>query len=59
MKKILVLSSSARKGGNSDSLADEFIRCVQKDDILPLYDKFLGADVIVFASVSSDSSYPS
>jgi len=85
MKKILVLSSSARKGGNSDSLADEFIRgaqesghevekvmvdrlkmhgclgcdtckrkqdihCVQKDDMLPLYDKFLGADVIVFAS---------
>lgn len=26
MKKILVLSSSARKGGNSDLLCDEFIR---------------------------------
>lgn len=83
--KVLVLSSSARKGGNSDSLADEFIRgaqesghevekimvdrlkmhgclgcdsckrkpgicCVQKDDMFPLYEKFLGADVIVYAS---------
>ena len=26
MKKILVLSASARKGGNTDSLCDEFIR---------------------------------
>lgn len=30
MKRILVLSSSARKGGNSDSLADEFIRGAQE-----------------------------
>ena len=26
MKKILVLSASARKGGNTDLLCDEFIR---------------------------------
>ena len=30
MNKILVLSSSARKGGNSDTLADEFIRGAQE-----------------------------
>ena len=26
MKKVLVISSSPRKGGNSDSLADSFIK---------------------------------
>ena len=30
MNKILVLSSSAHKGGNSDTLADEFIRGAQE-----------------------------
>lgn len=83
-KKILVLSSSARKGGNTDLLCDEFIRgaeaaghsvekmyvsfmqikgcigcrvcqgnggrCIQKDDMVTVYEKMQSADIIVFAS---------
>lgn len=83
-KKVLVLSGSPRKGGNSDILADEFIRgakvagnqtekiiirdkdvngclgcgacqqnggnCIQKDDMIDIYDKLKVADVIVLAS---------
>lgn len=29
-KKILVISTSPRKGGNSDALADEFVRGAQE-----------------------------
>lgn len=82
-KKVLIISSSPRKGGNSDILADEFARgakdaglavekvnlcdkkidycrgcgvcnnthkCVQKDDMAPLVDKMVEADVIVLAT---------
>lgn len=82
-KKVLIISSSPRKGGNSDILCDQFAqgaraagqqvekvrlaelrlgfcrgcgacyeshRCVQKDDMAPLLDKMLEADVIVLAS---------
>lgn len=83
-KKILILSSSARKGGNTDLLCDEFIRgaeskghvverlhvafmqvkgclgcracqgnggiCIQKDDMVSIYEKMKEADVIVYAS---------
>lgn len=83
MKKILIISSSPRRGGNSDLLCDEFMRgaqeaghavekiflgdhrinyctgcgvcntthrCPQKDDMTPLLDKMVAAEVIVFAS---------
>lgn len=82
-KKVLIISSSPRKGGNSDLLCDQFAkgaqeaghevekislrehkinyctgcgvcnethRCVQKDDMAPLLDKMLAADVIVLAT---------
>ena len=41
-KKVLVISTSPRKGGNSDVLADEFVRVVAQ--------KMLTADVIAFAT---------
>lgn len=83
MKKILIISSSPRKGGNSDLLCDQFLKgaqeaghqvekvnlqgkkinfclgcgvcnmshvCVQKDDMRPLLDKMVEADVIVLAT---------
>lgn len=83
IKKVLIISSSPRKGGNSDLLCDQFAkgaqeaghavekislrehkinyctgcgvcnethRCVQKDDMAPLLDKMLAADVIVLAT---------
>ena len=82
-KKVLVISASPRKGGNSDSLCERFIsgareaghdvekislrdknihyclgcgacnnthRCVQKDDMAPVLDKLVEADVIVLAT---------
>lgn len=83
-KKILIVSSSPRKGGNSDLLCDEFLRgaqeaghdvekiripdqdinyctgccfcignqgsCAQNDDMPAIFDKILGADVIVLAT---------
>lgn len=82
-KKVLVISASPRKGGNSDLLCDRFILgaqeaghetekiflrdknihycsgcgvcnnthvCVQKDDMKPLLDKLVEADVIVLAT---------
>ncbi len=82
-KKVLIISSSPRKGGNSDLLCDQFAkgaqeaghavekislrehkinyctgcgvcnethRCVQKDDMAPLLDKLVAADVIVLAT---------
>ena len=83
MKKIMIVSSSPRKGGNSDILANEFAKgakaagneveivavrdvdlkfcvgclycqshdkCVLKDGMNELYDKFQNADVLVFAT---------
>lgn len=45
-KKILVISTSPRKGGNSDALADEFIRGAQETgnqvEKVTLYDKNIG-----------------
>ncbi len=83
-KKILILSSSPRRGGNSDLLCDAWMEgalqaghhvekirlaehaigscrgcgvcnapgrpCPQKDDMAPLLDKMLAADVIVMAT---------
>ena len=82
-KKVLVISSSPRAGGNSDTLCDRFIAgcreaghaaqkialrekqfgfcracyacrklgsCVQKDDLLPIFDSMEQADVIVLAT---------
>ncbi len=83
MKKVLIISASPRKGGNSDLLCDQFLKgaqdaghdaekislsahkinyclgcgvcnntheCVQKDDMKPLLDKMVRADVIVLAT---------
>lgn len=84
MKKILIISSSPRRGGNSDLLCDQFAKgaleaghnvekvslreykinyctgcstcfngdkpCPQKDDVAPIIDKMVAAEVIVFAS---------
>lgn len=45
-KRVLVLSTSPRKGGNSDTLADEFIRGAQEAghqvEKIPLRDKTIG-----------------
>lgn len=45
-KKVLVLSTSPRKGGNSDLLADEFVRGAQEAgnsvEKITLYDKTIG-----------------
>lgn len=45
-KKILVISTSPRKGGNSDALADEFVRGAQEAgnqvEKVTLYDKTIG-----------------
>ena len=45
-KKILVISTSPRKGGNSDALADQFIRGAQEAgnqvEKVSLYDKTIG-----------------
>lgn len=82
-KKVLILSGSPRKGGNSDTLCDEFARgaaesgnavekvrvaeldigycrgcyackdsgkCIISDDMAPLLQKMIDADVIVLAS---------
>ena len=65
-KKVLILSGSPRKGGNSDILCDEFLRgaqdagcyycsthggaCVHKDDMADILQKMIDADVIVLAS---------
>ena len=82
-KKVLILSASPRKGGNSDTLCDAFLRgareaghdaekiflrgrtihyctgcgmcnathrCVQQDDMAPLLDKMIQADVIVLST---------
>lgn len=82
-KKVLLISASARRGGNSDLLCDRFAagakdagntvekiflkdhkinyctgcgvcnnthKCVQKDDMEPLIQKMIDADVIVMAT---------
>lgn len=82
-KKVLIISASPRKGGNSDLLCDQFLKgakeaghnvekvflrdrkinyclgcgvcssthnCVQKDDMKPLLEKMVEADVIVLAT---------
>lgn len=82
-KNVLVISSSPRAGGNSDTLCDRFIEgcsevghaaqkialrekqfgfcwacyacrklgnCVQKDELLPIFEKMEQADVIVLAT---------
>ena len=45
-KKVLVISTSPRKGGNSDVLADEFVRGAQEGgnsvEKVTLYDKTIG-----------------
>ena len=45
-KKILVISTSPRKGGNSDALADEFVRGAEEAgnsvEKITLYDKTVG-----------------
>ena len=45
-KKVLVISTSPRKGGNSDVLADEFVRGAQEGgnsvEKVTLYDKVIG-----------------
>lgn len=45
-KKVLVISTSPRKGGNSEALADEFIRGAQEAgnrvEKITLYDKSIG-----------------
>ena len=45
-KTVLVLSTSPRKGGNSDALADAFVRGAQKAgnqvEKITLYDKTIG-----------------
>ena len=45
-KKVLVISTSPRKGGNSDALADAFARGAQEAgnsvEKVPLYDKSIG-----------------
>lgn len=45
-KTVLVLSTSPRKGGNSDALADAFVRGAQaagnQVEKIPLYDKTIG-----------------
>lgn len=89
-KKIVVICSSPRKGGNLEILADMFIKgvleaghlvekvrladyqigyckacyycrehlaCCQKDDVNPLMEKLLAADVIVFATPVYFSEY--
>ena len=44
--QVLVLSTSPRKGGNSDTLADEFVRGAQEAghrvEKITLYDKTIG-----------------
>ncbi len=45
MKKILILSGSPRKGGNSDTLCDEFKRGAEE-----ILEKMNAADVLVLAS---------
>lgn len=83
-KRIVVVSASPRRGGNSDLLCDEFVRgaaeaghevekvflrdkridhctacdacqgngggCVQQDDMAPILDAMISADVIVMAT---------
>ena len=54
-KNILILSSSPRRGGNSDTLCDEFMRGSiesgnQKDDAAEVIEKMLAADVIVMGT---------
>ena len=45
-KKVLVISTSPRKGGNSDLLADEFVRGAREAgnsvEKITLYDKAIG-----------------
>ena len=45
-KKVLVISTSPRKGGNSDTLADAFVRGAQEagndEEKVTLYDKTIG-----------------
>ena len=83
MKKVLIISASPRKGGNSDLLCDQFLKgaqeaghqvekirlsdykinycqgcgacytshqCFQKDDMKPLLEKMIEADVIVLST---------
>ncbi len=82
MKKVCILSSSPRKGGNSDLLCDQFMKgaleaghevtkiqladkkinfctacyvckdgvCPQKDDVAPILETMMSADVIVLAT---------
>ncbi len=83
MKKVIIISSSPRRGGNSDTLCDRFLqgaqeaghevekiflkdydigycvgcgycfdhhKCSRKDDMTPILDKLVEADVIVFAT---------
>ena len=59
-KKVLILSSSPRRGGNSDLLCDRFMAgaqqaghakpCPQRDDAAEVVGKMIGAEVIVMAT---------
>lgn len=48
-KNVLILSTSPRKGGNSDTLAEAFARGA-RDDADIIAQKMLHADVLVFAT---------
>lgn len=47
MKKILILSSSPRRGGNSDTLCDEFLRGATEAGNEAEKDPFFGTKILI------------